>query len=230
MTVAVAADKFTEADLLAALRYRFSYSGNGGSGRYAFLTHVRTGAAFEAQEIDAVMLCLWPSDQHSLMAFEVKVSRSDWLHEIKPDLSKSDRARRLCDSFTVVAPKGVVRREELPEGWGLYEAYRDSAGAVRVRTVVAPKPRPEKGDISRSFLTAILRAAGAVPGMTTGLKREPVGRVVYVHAVCECGHGQNEHYDADDDRDLSEPDPSFCEGCVEEKTQDEMHRFKEEKP
>lgn len=169
---------FTEADLLAALRQRFTFSGNGGAGRYAFLTHVRTGAAWDQQEIDAVTVCLWPSDGHVLMAFEVKCSRTDWLREIRPDISKSERTRALCDSFTVVAPANVVGLGELPQGWGLIHASRNELGGVRLKqhttpTVrqVTPGTRAADDTITRSFLVALLRAADAVPGMRSGRRR-----------------------------------------------------------
>lgn len=169
---------FTEAELLSALKARHAVSGNGGAGRYAFLTHVRTGAAWDQQEIDAIAVCLWPSDKHSILGFEVKCSRTDWLREIRPDTSKSDRARALCDSFTVVAPANVVSIGELPDGWGLVLATRDADGAVRLRQQTTPKPRDERADtVTRSFLVAMLRAAGVVPGMTSGLRRGYVARL-----------------------------------------------------
>lgn len=169
-------ERFTEADLLAALRIRFTFRGNGGAGRYAFLTHVRTGAAWNQQEMDAVVVCLWPSDQHHIYGFEVKCSRTDWLREIKPDTSKSERARALCDSWTVVAPANIVSVGELPDGWGLLVASRSDLGGVVLRQHTTPRPRLaaiDEGDrrISRSFLVAMLRAANCVPGMTSGLKR-----------------------------------------------------------
>lgn len=42
------------------------------------------------------------------------------------------------------------------------------------------------------------------------------------HFACLCGHGQNEHHDADD---FTPPDPSFCGGCEEEKMTPVLHRF-----
>lgn len=169
---------FTEAELLSALRRRYTFAGNGGAGRYAFLTHVRTGAAWEQQEIDAVVMCLWPSDGLALHGFEVKCSRTDWLHEIKPDTSKSEHTRSLCDSFTVVAPANVVEFGELPTGWGLLLASHTEGGGVRIHQQIKAQVRqvvPGVTDtISRSFVVAILRAAGAVPGMTSGLKRARV--------------------------------------------------------
>lgn len=161
----------TEAELLAALRRRFTYSGNGGAGRYALLTHVRTGAGFDQQELDAVALAMWPSEMHAMTGFEVKCSRTDWLREIRPDTRKSERARALCDMFTVVAPLGIVRPGELPEGWGLIVAARDDDGVILRQHPAPALLRPLGAPVSRTFLAALLRAAGAVPGMTTGLKR-----------------------------------------------------------
>jgi len=196
------AQRFTEAELLEALRDRYTVPGNGGAGRYAFLTHVRTGAAFDQQEIDAVVFCLWPSDGHDLHAFEVKCSRSDWLREIqyrgalgevRPSTSKSRRTREIADTFTVVAPAGVVRAwehtaegrtgkppTELPEGWGLIEARRSDAGVARLRQVVKPArlqlPRAaHEKTIDRGFVVAMLRRAGAVPGRRA---TRPVGGVL----------------------------------------------------
>lgn len=169
---------FTEAELLAALRLKYTFSGNGGAGRYAFMTHVRTGAAWDQQEIDAIVMCLWPSDSHSILGFEVKCSRTDWLREIRPDTSKSEKTRSLCDSFTIVAPANAVTIGELPTGWGLVVAGRDERGNVRLRQQVTPVPRQfvseERDRISRSFLVALLRSTGAVPGMTSGRKRARV--------------------------------------------------------
>ena len=171
--------KFTEAQLLAALRQRHSQPGAAGAGRYAFLTHVRTGAAWEQQEMDAIAMALWPSEHFDLHGFEVKCSRSDWLREIRPDTSKSQRARDICDTFSIVAPAGLVRLDELPKGWGLLEA-RTLRGDVTLRAVAKPErltPMPPRGvprQMSRGLVVCLLRAAAAVPGMLSGLKRQAV--------------------------------------------------------
>lgn len=169
---------FTERALLDALRQRHTHEGNGGAGKYAFMTHVRTGAGHYVQEIDAVVLSLWESEQHDVHAFEVKCSRSDWLREIKPDTSKSARTRKLCDTFTVVAPRGVVRRDELPDGWGLLEATEVDAGitlrsSVKARRLELLTTPLHRRTLPRGFVVAMLRAAGAVPGMTTHTWRAP---------------------------------------------------------
>lgn len=170
--------KFTECELLDALRVRHTYTGNGGAGRYAFLTHVRTGAAWDQQEIDAIVLDLWPSGHHDLHAFEVKCSRSDWLREIRPDTSKSETTRALADTFTIVAPDGIVRPGELPTTWGLLEAWKDRGvvrigGRGRVRQPARQRPLGPAYNrtLPRGLVVAMMRAADVVPGMTSGLKR-----------------------------------------------------------
>lgn len=169
----------TEATLLAALRKRHTAHGNGGAGRYAFLTHVRTGAGWDQQEIDAVAVALWPSEHYDIHAFEVKCSRTDWLREICPNTYKSKRARQLCDTFSIVAPKRLVRAEELPSGWGLLEASTHDDGTAALRMASAPErlhdaaaTRGEERLLGRGFLVSLLRAADVVPGMTTGLRRD----------------------------------------------------------
>lgn len=42
------------------------------------------------------------------------------------------------------------------------------------------------------------------------------------HIACLCGHGQNEHHDANY---FQPPDPSFCGGCEEERPTAALHRF-----
>lgn len=73
--------------------------------------------------------------------FEVKVSRSDWLRELRTGGLKSEAWRSVCHYWWVVAPPGVVREGELPDGWGLL------VGSERLRAVV--KPVRVRGENSR---------------------------------------------------------------------------------
>lgn len=123
--------KLTEADVLALLRERHTRPGNGGGGEFAFLTHVRNRAGFNAtRTFDAVAINLWPSKGLTIEIFEVKVSRSDWLRELKkPD--KAAPALALGDYFSVVAPAGCVKPDELPERWGLIEVHTRKSDCTR---------------------------------------------------------------------------------------------------
>lgn len=81
------------------------------------------------------------------------MSRSDWLSELK-QADKSIPVAQYCDRWFVVAPDGIVKREELPRGWGLLVATDD---AVRV-SVQAPQNEDVKAP-SRTFLASLLRRA-----------------------------------------------------------------------
>ena len=96
---------------------RDKYSGQA----WAFISQVpnATGMA-HSRTCDGLAMSLWPSKGLHLHGFEVKVSRSDWLSEIQ-DLSKSFAFSRYCHYWWIVAPKGIVKLEELPEQWGLQE-------------------------------------------------------------------------------------------------------------
>lgn len=166
--------KHTEADILKMLRERHTREGNGGSGEYAFMTHVRNAAGFNAtRTFDAVAINLWPSKGLTIEIFEVKVSRSDWLRELK-DPDKAGAALKLADYFSVVATAGIVKREELPEGWGLLEA-----GFEKLRRSVKPKritPATRFFEpIPRGFVVGMMRSLpGAVQTPPRSMIREAV--------------------------------------------------------
>lgn len=165
----------TEAGVLALLRARHTQRGNGGNGEYAFLTHVRDRAGFDARRtIDAVAVSLWPSRGLVIDGFEVKVSRSDWQRELaKPE--KAEDTCKVVDRFWVVAPEGVVHADEdLPPMWGYLAVHGGkldpTTGAVAGRKLrVVRQAELLHGDrntrsraVSRDFLAGILRAVGPV--------------------------------------------------------------------
>lgn len=108
----------------------------------------RTGSA--SRYADAMAFNLWNSRGHALLGFEIKVSRSDWLRELK-DPAKSAPIQRFCDRWFVVTEPGIVKLDELPLTWGLME--RKSRGLSVVKD--APKLKPEK--LSRDFVAAFCR-------------------------------------------------------------------------
>lgn len=163
----------TEAEVLDLLRARHTRNGNGGSGEYAFLTHVRDGAAFDARRtFDALTVSLWPSRGLTVDIFEVKVSRPDWQRELA-DPQKAEDACRLADRFWIACPAGTVRDGELPPTWGLIEVIggKLTDGVVTGRKLRTAVPAPllhgtktAARPVSRGFLVGLLRSApGAVP-------------------------------------------------------------------
>ncbi|MEJ2886126.1 hypothetical protein [Actinomycetospora aeridis] len=144
----------TEADVLAWLRRRYTAVSPGNGPRYVFATHVRSAAGFDAMRTaDAVVMDTWRSGRWELHGHEVKVSRSDWLRELK-DLGKAEAVGRFCDRWWVVVPDAsIVKTDELPVDWGLLVVAPTRARTVR------QAPKREAEPVSRSFMAALMRAA-----------------------------------------------------------------------
>ena len=95
---------------------------------------------------------LWEAQGMELSGFEVKVSRSDWLHELT-DPTKADANKRYCDRWWLVVPDKSIVRGVLPHDWGLLAV----GGNGRLRIVKrAPKLDPEP--IPATFRAALIRA------------------------------------------------------------------------
>lgn len=85
-----------------------------------------------------------------LHGHEVKVSRSDWLTELR-DPTKADVWRRYCDRWWLVAARGVAKPDEMPAGWGLIVDGR----VVVQAPVLDPDPMP--ADTRTALLRAVQR-------------------------------------------------------------------------
>jgi len=79
------------------------------------------------RRLDAwVLLRTW--SPVTTIGYEIKVDRGDWLRD-----AKLADYQGLCHLLYVVAPKGIVKREELPAGVGLMEPVGDGARLVTRR-------------------------------------------------------------------------------------------------
>lgn len=157
--------KVTERDMLDRLNVRYGkFIGNGI--RYSRAEHVKITAGFDSRRIcDYMALDLWPGGYGvgsgpKLHGHEVKVSRSDWLTELR-DPEKAESFRRYCDYWwLVVSAKDIVKTGELPEGWGLMVA---SGTTVRVVTSAAlnadvePLPRHVQATLTRAVTKTTIR-------------------------------------------------------------------------
>lgn len=79
----------------------------------------------------------WWSGEHSLL-IEVKVSRSDFLS----DKRKSFRAEPhegMGDFRYYCCPKGLIKKEEIPEGWGLLYVYPSGRVMMQVESTIHEK-------------------------------------------------------------------------------------------
>lgn len=142
----------TERDMLDLLhkRYGFRY-GNGF--RYAVAEHVRSHAGFDARRTaDFVAMDLWPSKGLEFHGHEVKVSRSDWLSELKEPEKAGEFIPYMDRWWLVVNDRAIVKAGELPKGWGLM-APRGNALAV-----FKPAPKLPAQVMPRTRIAALLRA------------------------------------------------------------------------
>ncbi len=118
--------------------------------------------------IDALMIQTWPSRTLQIIAVEYKRSRHDWRRELK-DGAKAEAIAKHCDRFLILAPKGIIPLEEIPDGWGLWE-FDKRRRLLRTKPPPALTVRPPK--LTLSFLAAILRAAEKVNRHATVLEAD----------------------------------------------------------
>lgn len=144
--------KATEADMIAALERRYS-AVHGNGRRYATAYGVRSHASFYARRTaDFVVMDLWVSGGLRLHGHEVKVSRSDWLRELKTPEKAAEFIPYMNCWWVVVSDKRIVRPGELPDDWGLM-VLRGTELAV-----VKAAPKREAKPLSPSRLAGLLRA------------------------------------------------------------------------
>lgn len=125
--------------------------------QYAMVAEVRDAAGFSAnRSCDVLVMGLWPSRGLELYGIEIKVSRSDWLRELK-DAAKAEAFARYCDRWFVAAgSRDIVKAGELPDAWGLIVPSRQGVTFSKPAAKLQPEPIP------RGLLAALLkRACGA---------------------------------------------------------------------
>lgn len=143
--------KITSADLVDRLRRRYSEP------EWIVLTEVRnaTGYSRQARSADAMALSTYPSRGCQLIGFEIKVSRSDLVKEIK-DPDKSVALQSKCDRwFLVVSDPKFVVLSEVPATWGVLVARGDRLHVLKD----APELKAEAWP--RDFVASLLRNAAS---------------------------------------------------------------------
>lgn len=158
--------KHTEASMIELLHQRYgTRSGNGP--RYAGVSHVRSDAGFDAKRTaDFIAIDLWPSKGLTLHGHEVKISRSDWLNELKDPDKSAEFMKHVDYWWLVIADAAMVRPGELPHGWGMMAPRADGVLAVvrqapRLNKPVNPTPYSYKPEpVHRGLVAAMLRSAG----------------------------------------------------------------------
>lgn len=122
-----------------------------GSGA-VYLTEV-TAPGQSGRRADAVHIGLWHSRGAGIVEVcELKVSRADWLKELK-EPKKAEAWWPYCNIFWLVVPhEGIVRDGELPKGWGLM-----MPGTRGRRFKVLAKPEEREAQITPGLLITLLK-------------------------------------------------------------------------
>lgn len=120
------------------------------SASHAWLYEVGNATGYATnRHADALVVSCWPSRGLWIAGVEVKVSRGDWLRELK-DPAKAEDIQAYCDYWWLVTTPGVVRDGELPKTWGHIEVEKK-------HKVITQAPQLKPVVLSIEFLAAVLR-------------------------------------------------------------------------
>lgn len=114
--------------------------------------------AGRSQEPDAIGFC----HSHSILV-ECKASRSDFLRDKHKWHHRTGRS--MGSKRYYLAPKGMIRPDELPEGWGLLEPYGN--GFTAVVTYVGKVRNKDCQMETNLLVTAMRRIKGMMPRGTS---------------------------------------------------------------
>jgi len=136
----------TTDEVMNALKKRYSAYG------FVFLENVANGVGNVKRYADAIAMSLFASRGLNIYGFEIKVSRQDWLNELKHP-EKADVIHRQCDGwYLVTGDPSIVQDGELPDGWGLLTA-KGKKTLVEKKKPVLKERQP---NIDRHFLASTL--------------------------------------------------------------------------
>lgn len=147
----------TSADLHAVVQTSYP------SPNFVYLKEVRDATGFDAvRSADALAIGMYRSCGRLIHGFEMKVSRSDWLRELK-DAAKAESLMRYCHHWSLIVPdESIVHDGELPPTWGLGIPHQSRKGAAtRIKWIVKP-PALEPQPPNMIFLSALIYAAQKV--------------------------------------------------------------------
>jgi len=138
------------------------YGGENGAeqlAKYIVLSQVASSTGGANCIADVMVLGAWHSSGNLLEGFEVKISRADWLNELKKP-NKSYENKKYCDKWwLVIADQSMVKGGELPEDWGMMAVVD---GELKV---IKKAPLLQSAPMSHDFVASLLRtdARGSIP-------------------------------------------------------------------
>lgn len=119
--------------------------------KYIALTQVSSSTGDANNIADVMVLGAWHSSGNELEGFEVKVSRADWLNELKSP-GKCQPSKQYCHKWwLVIADPAMVKDGELPDDWGMMAVVD---GTLKV---IKKAPRLEPIPLTIDFVASLLR-------------------------------------------------------------------------
>jgi hypothetical protein len=145
-----------ERKMLDILHRRYGET-NMRSRRYACAEQIPDATSMkDSHRADFIAFDCWASGL-KFYGHEVKVSRSDWLSELKHPW-KSEAFKQYMDYwYLVVSSMDVVRMDEIPADWGLMVARGEYVRVVKTAPQLHPKPMPKI--FFASFIRAVQKSA-----------------------------------------------------------------------
>lgn len=108
--------------------------------------------------LDYMVINLWESRGQSIIGFEEKAYRSDWIKELK-NPAKQELHVPYCDYFYLItADDTIAKLEEIPENWGWMVAKGGKLHTIKKAPKLNAKPIP------RSLMVSIIRRAADKAG------------------------------------------------------------------
>jgi len=110
-------------------------------------------SSYRKRYLDFMVINLWESRGQSIIGFEVKSHRGDWLNELK-NPEKQELHAPYCDYFYLLTTKeDIAKLEEIPESWGWMVVRGDKLFTLKKAPKLDAKP------MSKNMMINILRRA-----------------------------------------------------------------------
>jgi hypothetical protein len=146
-------DQIKADDIIAALQK--------GHAKDIWFEELRLSSGFVWQgRIDFLALSVSPATGNLATAYEVKISKADFK---KDTYDKQRGARLYSDRFFYIAPKGLLKTEDIPDWAGLKEieweaGSRNRSPYLMIKEVV-PAPKRDKEPPSWGLVCSLIRNA-----------------------------------------------------------------------
>lgn len=145
----MSAEKMTSGKLVSAIRTRYPEP------EWFVAEQVADSTGALARRFaDAVAVSIWPSRGYTIHGHEVKISRSDFLSEMK-NPEKADAVMQHCDFWWLVVPAKLVDPSEIPATWGLLELTGSGLRATKKAPLLRPLGAGKA--MAAGFAAALLR-------------------------------------------------------------------------